>query len=76
MTTTMASVLTMPLKVYLLSGARPFIKANGLQPQAVHVYNSEYFVIWDLEISNTSATPVEEIFFCTITALHNPNRQS
>jgi len=41
--------------------ARPFIKANGLQPQAMHVYNSEYFVIRDLEISNTATKPVDKI---------------
>src|SRR6185312_6459599 len=41
--------------------ARPFIKADGLQPQAVHVFNSEHFVIRDLELSNTSAKPADKI---------------
>ena len=42
-------------------GTLPYIKGNGLQPQAVHVYNSEYFVIRDLEISNIFSKSTDKI---------------
>lgn len=41
--------------------ARPYIKGNGSYTQAVYVYNSEHFVIRDIEISNSSAKPVKKI---------------
>jgi len=40
---------------------RPHIKGNGSQLQAVHVFNSEYIVIRDLEISNKGESPVENM---------------
>jgi hypothetical protein len=39
--------------------AKPYIKGDGSQLQAVHVFNSEYLVVRDLEISNKGETPVE-----------------
>jgi hypothetical protein len=41
--------------------ARPYIRGNGNQPQTVHVYNCEHFVIRDLEISNTVSEPADKI---------------
>jgi hypothetical protein len=37
--------------------AKPHIKGDGSQLQAVHVFNSEYLVVRDLEISNKGETP-------------------
>lgn len=50
--------------------ARPYIKGDGRQTQAVHVYNSEYFVIRDLEISNTFSKPSGKILGLVV-ELHN-----
>lgn len=41
--------------------ARPHIKGDGSQLQSVHVFNSEYLVIRDLEISNKGTIPVENL---------------
>jgi len=41
--------------------ARPHIKGDASQIQAVHVYNTEYFVIRDLEISNQGDEPVNRL---------------
>jgi hypothetical protein len=40
---------------------RPYIKGDASRVQAVHVYNSEHFIIRDIEISNTAAKPVKKI---------------
>lgn len=39
----------------------PHIKGNGLYMQTVHVFNSEYIVIRDLEISNKGKEPIDGI---------------
>jgi hypothetical protein len=39
--------------------AKPYIKGNGSQLQAVYVFNSEHILIRDLEISNKGDVPVD-----------------
>jgi len=39
--------------------AKPFIRANGRYNDGIHVFNSEYLVIRDLEISNKGETPID-----------------
>jgi hypothetical protein len=40
------------------SGEKPLIAADGHHEAAVHIVNSEYFVLRDLEISNNAGKPV------------------
>src|SRR6266540_395656 len=39
--------------------AKPHIKADGLHMEAVHIFNSEYVVVRDLEISNKGKEPID-----------------
>lgn len=49
---------------------RPYLKGNGSLQEMVHIYNSEYIVIRDLEISNRGPKPLPHLTGLLV-ELHN-----